>query len=60
MNVRAMKESINKYGEGRIAKILVKHLIDTDNHEAVAELSKTRGTALSTLYTHYNNYDNKL
>ena len=60
MNVRAMKESINKYGEGRIAKILVKHLIDTDNHEAVAELSKTRGTALSTLYTHYNTYDNKL
>ena len=60
MNVRAMKDSINKYGEGRIAKILVKHLIDTDNHEAVAELSKTRGTALSTLYTHYNTYDNKL
>jgi hypothetical protein len=58
MNVRSCAESVNKYGEGKISKILVRHLIDTGQHDKVAELSKTRGTALSTLYTHYNVYDN--
>tara|TARA_R110000782_G_scaffold75633_2_gene150959 strand:+ start:530 stop:1405 length:876 start_codon:yes stop_codon:yes gene_type:complete len=60
MNVRSCAESINKYGEGKISKILVKHLIDTGQHDKVAELSKSRGTALSTLYSHYNVYDNIL
>ena len=58
MNVRACKDSINNYGEGRIAKILVKHLLDNQRHDEVQELSRTRGTALQTLYTHYNTYDN--
>jgi hypothetical protein len=58
MNVRSCAESVNKYGEGRISKILVKHLIDTGQHTKVAELSKTRGTSMSTLYSHYNVYDN--
>jgi hypothetical protein len=60
MNVRSCAESINKYGEGKISKILVKHLIDSGQHDKVVELSKSRGTALSTLYSHYNVYDNNL
>tara|TARA_R110000803_G_scaffold52584_5_gene108193 strand:- start:1859 stop:2731 length:873 start_codon:yes stop_codon:yes gene_type:complete len=58
MNVKSCADSVNKYGEGKISKILVKHLIDTAQHDKVAELSKSRGTALSTLYSHYNVYDN--
>lgn len=58
MNVLAKKNSINNYGEGRIAKILVKHLIDTKQFDKVEELSKQRGTAMSTLYTTYNIMDN--
>ena len=57
MNVRSCAESVNKYGEGKIAKILIKHLIDTGQHDKVVELSKSRGTAISTLYSHYNVYD---
>jgi len=57
MNVRSCADSVNKYGEGKIAKILIKHLIDTGQHDKVVELSKSRGTALSTLYTHYNVYE---
>ena len=57
MNVRSCAESINKYGEGKIAKILIKNLLDTGQHDTLKELSKSRGTCLSTLYTHYNVYD---
>jgi len=60
MNVRSCAESVNKYGEGKIAKILIKHLIDTGQHDKVVELSKSRGTAISTLYSHYNVYDNNV
>ena len=35
MNVLASKRSINQYGEGRIAKILVKHLLDTSQYGKV-------------------------
>ena len=59
MNVIAGRDSIRNYGEGRIAKILVKHLIDTSQYDKISDLSKTRGTALSTLYTSYNVMDNK-
>ena len=58
MNVQSCANSVNKYGEGKIAKILIKHLIDTGQHDKVVELSKSRGTAVSTLYSHYNVYDN--
>jgi len=58
MNVRAIKDSINNYGEGRIAKILVKHLIDTKQFDRVDQLSAQRGTSLATLYTTYNVWDN--
>lgn len=59
MNVLAKKKTINNYGEGRIAKILVKHYIDTKQFEKIEELSQARGTAMSTLYTTYNVMDNK-
>lgn len=58
MNTRARKDSIKQYGEGRIAKILVKHLIETKQFHKIEDLSKQRGTALGTLYTHYNVMDN--
>ena len=59
MNVLANKNSIKKYGEGRIAKILLKHLIDTQQYDEIEKLSKVRGTALATIYTSYNIMDNK-
>lgn len=58
MNLKAAKDSINGMGEGRIAKHVIKHLIDNDKHEEVTQISQSRGTAIQTLYTHYNNYDN--
>ena len=54
MNVLSSKHSINNYGEGRIAKILVKHLLENKRYADLEELSKQRGTSLSTLYTVYN------
>jgi hypothetical protein len=59
MNVLASKHSINQYGEGRICKILVRHLLDTKQFNQIENISKQRGTALSTLYTSYNVMDNK-
>ena len=59
MNVLANKNSIKKYGEGRIAKILLKHLIDSQQYDKIDELSRVRGTALATIYTSYNIMDNK-
>ena len=59
MNVLANKNSIKKYGEGRIAKILLKHLIDSQQYDKIEELSRVRGTALATIYTSYNIMDNK-
>jgi hypothetical protein len=59
MNVLASKHSINQYGEGRICKILVRHLLDTKQYDLIEKISKQRGTALSTLYTSYNLFDNK-
>jgi hypothetical protein len=59
MNVLASKNSINQDGEGRICKILVRHLLDTKQHDLIEVISKQRGTALSTLYTSYNVFDNK-
>ena len=37
MNVLASKRSINQYGEGRKAKILVRHLLDTDQPVRLVE-----------------------
>lgn len=54
MNVLSSKHSINNYGEGRIAKILVKHLLDNKRYTDLEELSRQRGTSLGTLYTVYN------
>lgn len=59
MNVLATKNSLFKYGEGRIAKILIKHLLDTQQFDKIDTLSKQRGTSLGTLYTSYNIMDNK-
>ena len=56
MNVLASRRSINQYGEGRIAKILIKHLLDTKQYSTIEQISKQRGTALSTIYSSYNLY----
>ena len=57
MNVKAMQMSLFGLGEGRIAKVLIKHCIDSGDHTRVSEISKARGTAMQTLYSHYNTYD---
>ena len=59
MNVHVMKNSIRNYGEGRIAKIYLKYLIDTKQFDKVEQMSKDRSTALKTIYTSYNLYDSK-
>jgi hypothetical protein len=59
MNVLATKNSLFRYGEGRIAKIYIKHLLDTQQFDKIDMLSKQRGTSLGTLYTSYNIMDNK-
>lgn len=59
MNVLVSRLSIRNYGEGKIAKILVKNYIDKKQYDKLSQLSRTRGTALSTLSTNYNMYDNK-
>ena len=56
MNVLASRRSNNQYGEGRIAKILIKHLLDTKQYGKIELISKQRGTALSTIYDPYNLY----
>ena len=56
MNVLASRRSINQYGEGRIAKILIKHLLDAKQYDTIEQISKQRGTALSTIYSSYNLY----
>ena len=56
MNVLASRRSINQYGEARIAKILIKHLLDHKQYGTIETLSKQRGTALSTIYSSYNLY----
>ncbi len=58
MNVLAKRRSVKQYGEGRIAKILVKHLLDNKLFNKLGDVSEYRGTALSTLYTSYNVLDN--
>lgn len=58
VNVLASKYSIKSLGEAKIAKILMKHFIDTKQFDKVHDLSEQRGTNLSTLYTTYNMYDN--
>ena len=58
MNALAPKRSINQRGEGRIAKILARRLLDTSQRGKVEELSKQRGAALATLYASYNALDN--
>lgn len=57
LNVMAGRRSLRQYGEGKIAKILIKHLIDNKEFSKVQQLSEQRGTSLGTLYTSYNLMD---
>ena len=57
MNVLATTKSINNYGEVKIAKILIKHLLDTKQFSDIEIIARQRGTALSTIYTSYNIYN---
>jgi hypothetical protein len=59
MNVLATKNSLFKYGEGRIAKIYIKYLLDSQQFDQIERLSRQRGTSLGTIYTSYNIMDNK-
>jgi len=58
INVLASQYSIHKLGEAKIAKILMRHYIDSKQFDKVHLLSEQRGTGLVTLYTSYNMYDN--
>lgn len=58
VNVLASQYSIHGLGEAKIAKILMRHYIDSKRFDQVHKLSEQRGTNLVTLYTSYNMYDN--
>ena len=58
MNVMAIKDSLHGYGEGKLAKTLVKHCIETKDFNRLEQVSRDRGTSLQTLITSYNVFDN--
>lgn len=58
VNVLASQYTIHGLGEAKIAKILMRHYIDSKRFDQVHKLSEQRGTNLVTLYTSYNMYDN--
>jgi len=58
LNVLASKYSIHSLGESKIAKILMRHYIDTKQFDRINDLAYYRGTNIGTLYTTYNMYDN--
>jgi len=56
---RIRRMSVDKLSEGEIAKIVVKHLIDTKNFKELKRISLSRGTSVDTLLSSYNIYDDK-
>jgi len=56
---RVRRMTINKLSEGEVAKIIVKHMIDSKNFEELRRISRSRGTSMETLLSSYNIYDDK-
>ena len=52
------KLSILGLGEGRIFKIMIKHYFDTNQHDKIEQLEKSRGTKIATIFKNYNVFNN--
>lgn len=57
-NNRILKNTIFDLGEAKMFKILIKSLIEKKDFEMIDNLSKTRGTDMSTIMSSYNIYNN--
>lgn len=55
---RVLNLSIDKLGEAKIFKILVKYLLDKKDFNKIEELVNTRGTSMATILKSYNIYSN--
>jgi len=56
-NVISARHSIDKLGETKIMKILVKHYLDDNNFKKLNELQASRGSSLTTILKSYNLYN---
>lgn len=56
-NVISARNSIDKLGETKIMKILVKHYLDDNNFKRLNELQASRGSSLTTILKSYNLYN---
>jgi hypothetical protein len=56
-NVISARHSIDKLGETKIMKILVKHYLDDNNFKRLNELQSSRGSSLTTILKSYNLYN---
>ena len=50
--------SIDKLGEAKIFKIVIKYLLDKKDFNRIEELVNTRGTSMATILKSYNVYSN--
>lgn len=57
-NNRILKNTIFDLGEAKMFKILIKDLIEKKDFEMIDNLSKTRGTDMTTIMSSYNIYNN--
>lgn len=60
-NERIVKYTIDKLGQNKISKIIVKDLLQNHNYDELEKLAKDRGTSLSVILNSYNllNYGDK-
>jgi len=56
-NVITARHSIDKLGETKIMKILVKHHLNDNNFKKLNELQESRGSSLNTILKSYNLYN---
>ena len=56
-NVITARHSIDKLGETKIMKILVKHHLNDNNFKKLNELQESRGSSLTTILKSYNLYN---
>ena len=56
-NTIAARHSIDKLGETRIMKILIKHFIDEKAYSKLTDIQNSRGSSLGTIMKSYNLYN---
>ena len=54
MNDKILKLTIDRLGQNKLVKIVVKDLLNNKNFEKLDQISKDRGTSLEVLLKSYN------